>query len=116
MVLLHNESEYYGWSMCDQCYPAKYRVHDKCVLTHQSATTERTDFMSNPHLLVHALTEVHLLGQTLAAVLQVYTQEHLISKVLLGLSKTCIQLTTQKHSFEQMKDRSRSYSQTEFGF
>lgn len=41
---------------------------------------------------MHALTEIHFLSQTLAAVFQVDTQEHLITQVLLGLSKTCIQL------------------------
>lgn len=45
---------------------------------------------------MHVLTEVHFLSQTLAAVFQVNTQEHLICKVLLGLSETCIQLITQK--------------------
>lgn len=56
----------------------------------------KLDKMLNSHLLVHALAEVHFLSQTLAAVFQVHTKEHLISKVFLCLSKTCIQLTTNK--------------------
>lgn len=49
---------------------------------------------NNSHLLVDVLTEVHVLGQTLAAVFQVDTQEHFICEVLLGLSKTSVQLMT----------------------
>lgn len=67
----------------------------KCISVPESPLL-RLNTMSNSHLLVHALAEVHFLSQTLAAVFQVYTKEHLISKVFLCLSKTCIQLTTNK--------------------
>ena len=41
---------------------------------------------------MHALPEVLLLHQTLAAILKVDAHERFISKLLLGLSETCIQL------------------------
>lgn len=64
----------------------------------RATSSSKSDYLvSDSHLLVHALAEVHVLRQTLAAVFQVDTQEHLVCKVLLGLTETCIQLTTQTH-------------------
>ena len=59
---------------------------------------------------MHALTEVHVLSQTLAAVFQVDTQEHLVSKLLLGLSETCIQLA---HKNNRVLRREKTWPHTE---
>lgn len=50
------------------------------------------------HLLVHVLTEVHVLSQALAAVFQVHAQQHLVCQLLLGLSQAVVQLNTHRES------------------